>query len=107
MRFDLAAVALVGYLLMSIYVYVTTAVTGVFQLSYGKLGPTEVRVLAILANTAMFFLGEQVILREPFGATIYDVFVAIVAIALYGIFITKTIQQGIILDKEDRGIRER
>lgn len=106
-RFDLAAVALVGYLLMSIYVYVTTAVTGVFQLSYGKLGPTEVRVLAILANTAMFFLGEQVILREPFGATIYDVFVAIVAIALYGIFITKTIQQGIILDKEDRGIRER
>jgi phosphatidylglycerophosphate synthase len=101
-RFDIAAIALVGYLLMSIYVYVTTAVTGVFQISYGKFGPTEVRVLAILANTAMFFFGTAVILRDPIEISIYDVFVAIVAVALYGIFIGKSLQQAKILDKEDR-----
>ncbi|MEA3439586.1 MAG: CDP-alcohol phosphatidyltransferase family protein [Chloroflexota bacterium] len=101
-RFDIAAIALVGYLLMSVYVYVTTAVTGVFQISYGKFGPTEVRVLAILANTAMFFFGTAVILREPIDISIYDVFVAIVAVALYGIFIGKSLQQAKILDKEDR-----
>ncbi len=101
-RFDIAAIALVGYLLMSIYVYVTTAVTGVFQISYGKFGPTEVRVLAILANTAMFFFGTVVILRDPIEISIYDVFVAIVAVALYGIFIGKSLQQAKILDKEDR-----
>jgi len=106
-RFDIAAVALVGYLLMSIYVYVTTAVTGVFQLSYGKLGPTEVRVIAILANTAMFFFGNPVILNAPLEMTIYDILVAIVALALYGIFIGKSIQQAAILDKQDRGRRQR
>lgn len=101
-RFDLAAVALVGYLLMSIYVYVTTAVSGVFQISYGKFGPTEVRVLAILANALMFFIGIRTITIASVDLTYYDLFVAVVALALYGIFISKSIQTARELDKQDR-----
>ena len=101
-RFSIAAIALVGYLLMSIYVYVTTAVTGTFQISYGRFGPTEVRVLAILANAAMFFIGNVVLIRSPIGTTLYDVFIAVIAIALFGIFIGKSFQQARILDKLDR-----
>ena len=48
---------LVGYLMMSVLVYVTTFVTGEFKISYGKLGPTEIRVIAILATVAFFFGG--------------------------------------------------
>jgi len=105
-RFDLAAVALIGYLLMSIYVYVTTAVSGVFQISYGKFGPTEVRVLAILANALMFFIGIRTITFASVELTYYDLFVAVVALALYGIFISKSIQTARELDKQDRGRKE-
>ena len=105
-NFAVASVALVGYLLMSVYVYVTTAVTGTFQISYGRFGPTEVRVLAILANTAMFFIGNVVLLSEPTGITIYDILIAIIAVALYSIFIGKSLQTARILDKQDRSKKE-
>jgi phosphatidylglycerophosphate synthase len=52
--FMLTAVALavvVVYLMMSINVYLETYVFGEFSFSYGKLGPTEVRVILILLNT--------------------------------------------------------
>ena len=105
-RFSIAAIALVGYLLMSIYVYVTTAVTGTFQISYGRFGPTEVRVIAILANAAMFFIGNVILISSPIGTTLYDVFIAFIAIALFGIFIGKSLQQARILDKLDRSKSE-
>ena len=52
---NLAFLALVGYLCMANLVYITTSVKGVFKISYGSLGPTEVRVIAILSNIAVYF----------------------------------------------------
>ncbi len=46
-NFSVACLALIGYLLLSVLVYIRTYVMGEFKISYGKLGPTEVRVLAI------------------------------------------------------------
>ena len=37
-RFEFAALALIGYLLMSVYVYVDTYVSGVFKISFGEYG---------------------------------------------------------------------
>lgn len=105
-RFDLAAIALIGYLLMSIYVYVTTAVSGVFQISYGRFGPTEIRVMAIIANTLMFFIGVKGFRIGSIGVTYYDIFVAIIAVALYGIFIAKSLQTAKELDVQDRSRQE-
>jgi phosphatidylglycerophosphate synthase len=45
-----ALAALAAYLLMSILTYVTSQVTGIFRISYGKVGPTEIRVILILAS---------------------------------------------------------
>ena len=56
--FNVAAMALIGYLMLSVFVYVRTYVEGVFQISYGKLGPTEVRVILVLLNTADVLLGR-------------------------------------------------
>jgi archaetidylinositol phosphate synthase len=39
------------YLLMSVNVYLESAVFGVFRMDYGVLGPTEVRLLLIIGNT--------------------------------------------------------
>jgi phosphatidylglycerophosphate synthase len=41
------------YLVLSINVYLESTVFGKFRLAYGKLGPTEVRILMVLANTAL------------------------------------------------------
>jgi phosphatidylglycerophosphate synthase len=57
-RFDIAAITLIGYLMMGTHVFLRTYVDDVFKISYGKLGPTEVRVLIIIANTLVFFLGN-------------------------------------------------
>ena len=49
----------VVYLVLSINVYLESAVFGVFRLAYSRLGPTEVRIILIAANT-MLALGKEV-----------------------------------------------
>jgi phosphatidylglycerophosphate synthase len=41
------------YLALSINVYLESSVFGVFKISYGRIGPTEVRLLLILLNTLL------------------------------------------------------
>jgi archaetidylinositol phosphate synthase len=97
--FNVACLGLIGYLLMSILVYIRTYVSGIFQLSYGKLGPTEVRVILILLNTTMYFWGVPD-LKLPLGLnTIYDVAIAILAIVLGILYIFGSIQEAITLAK--------
>ena len=78
-----------AYLLLSVNVYLETHVFGEFSFSYGRLGPTEVRVLLILLNTAVF-LGAAL----PFellgaGATIFDVFGIGVALGMVGLLLVR------------------
>ncbi len=46
---------LIAFLLVSIESYLATYTLGVFQLSFAKLGPTEIRVLLALGNIALWF----------------------------------------------------
>jgi archaetidylinositol phosphate synthase len=74
-RFEIACLALIGYLVMSIFVYIRTCVEGVFKISYGRFGPNPTVAL-------------------PFGVlSIYDLIAAIVAIILTVIFLVSTISQ--------------
>jgi len=92
-KFEIACLALIGYLLLSVLVYIRTYVEGVFKISYGKFGPTEVRVILIIINTVMYFVGNPAI-NLPFGATtIFDLLVGLVAALLFIIFAVSSIQQ--------------
>lgn len=93
MHIEIALFALVGYLLMSILVYVRTCVLGVFKISYGKLGPTEVRALAVLANTLVFFGGNPVYNLSFVSISLFDLFGVVIALLLFGIFIFSTLAQ--------------
>lgn len=94
----IALLCLIMYMLLSVLVYVRTYVVGEFQLSYGKLGPTEVRVLAIMLNLFMYFNGAN-----PAGLTwnlfgkvtlsVYDVIVLFVAVLLGTFFFTSWLKQ--------------
>ncbi len=56
MSFDIAMLCLVAYLLISVYVYISAHLKGEFKLTYGKMGPTELRVILIIINTLLFFI---------------------------------------------------
>ena len=91
--FNAAMLALVGYLMMSLFIYVDTYVTGRFKISYGRFGPTEVRALAVLLNIAFFVFGAPPI-EMPYGeAPVYDIAVLAVAGILILIFVVSTIRR--------------
>ncbi|MER2600607.1 MAG: CDP-alcohol phosphatidyltransferase family protein [Caldilineales bacterium] len=100
-RFNIASLALVGYLLQSVYVYVRTFIDGVFQISYGKLGPTEVRAVLFLMNIAMLVLGQYGFSFSFGTLTIYDVVVGAIAVFLIGLFLVSSWQRGRELARED------
>lgn len=55
------AVALAGvlaYLVLSINVYLESAVFGVFRLGYGRIGPTEARIVLVLGNALLAAVGS-------------------------------------------------
>lgn len=100
----LALIALVGYLCMANLVYITTSVKGVFKISYGSLGPTEVRVIAILSNAAMYFLHQPEVplplLKNP--VPLYNLIFIVVISLLFFFFFYTTITQAIKLERKDR-----
>ena len=66
-------VIVVAYLILSINTYLETHAFGVFRLGYGRVGPTEVRVLLIAINVALA-LGAGLGFRiEGLGMTVLDV----------------------------------
>jgi len=106
-RFEVACLTLIAYLLLSVLVYVRTCVVGEFKISYGKLGPTEIRVLAILLNTVMYFAGKRTIVlmsgfTGPLAISVYDLFVAAIALLLLGFFILTATQETIRLIKANK-----
>ena len=103
---DLAFLALVGYLLLSIFVFISTYVSGEFKISYGRFGPTEIRAVAILANTLIFFMGNPVVHLLNWNIQLYDLLLGFITVVLYSIFIVSTIlraRQLNEMEKRDQG----
>jgi archaetidylinositol phosphate synthase len=101
-RFEIAALALVGYMLLSVHVFITTYVTGEFRISYAKLGPTEGRIIAIAINTLVMFIGKPVMELLGYSLTVFDLFGILIIVITFGSFIKNTIKQGIKLSNIDR-----
>jgi archaetidylinositol phosphate synthase len=97
----LALIALVGYFLMSILVYIYTYVSGTFRIAYIDLGPTEFRAIAIIANALIFFIGNPIVKLPFFTFHLYDAIVAVVAAILYGGYIVVTIIKAVELAKKE------
>jgi phosphatidylglycerophosphate synthase len=81
----------IAYLILSINVYLETYVFDEFSFSYGRLGPTEVRIVLIGLNTAAF-LGAAL----PFhilgkGATLFDAAGILAAGGMTGLLLTRAL----------------
>jgi archaetidylinositol phosphate synthase len=105
--FNIACLTLIAYLLLCVLVFVRTSAVGEFKISYGKLGPTEIRAFAVLLNTSMYFGGERTslwstgLLRQvPFNP--YDLLLAALALLLLSFFLATAVQEILRLAKENR-----
>lgn len=100
--FNYAMLALVSYLQLGILTYVRTAVTGVHQMSYGKIGPTEVRFIIVLVNAIFYFASNPMIRVSWIHMSLFDLIILAVAVAFFIHYIVATLQQAAALNKQDR-----
>jgi archaetidylinositol phosphate synthase len=102
-RFDLACLALIGYFLLSVLVYVRTCVKGEFTISYGKLGPTEARLIAVSGNILVYFFGAVTFQVFSLSLTVYDWIAVGVIILEATISVVTAFRQASLLSKQDPG----
>jgi phosphatidylglycerophosphate synthase len=69
-RFEVACLGLIAYLLVAVYTFVRTNVFGTLQIAFGGIGPTEVRVGMIMLNTWLLLAppGSVVVWWAPLSA---------------------------------------
>ncbi len=65
---ELALMLVVVYLMLSVNVYLESTVFGVFKMAYGKIGPTEGRILLVIANAALIGASAWGIQQTVWGA---------------------------------------
>lgn len=100
-RFDVACLVLIAYLLMSNLAFIRTYIQGEFKISYSKLGPTEVRVLLILLNTGMYFGGRQAF-SLPLGEfSVYDLIISLISLLLLWFYLSTMFRQAKILRRAE------
>ncbi len=99
-RLDVALLALVGYLLLSIHAYLSARVLGELKLSYLFGGPTELRFILIGLTIAMMWLGTGPHWFAPYSG--FDVFVGAAAAILIALFIKQTLVTARRLDLMER-----
>jgi phosphatidylglycerophosphate synthase len=86
-HFNCALLALVGYLLLGILTYIDTAVSGVYKISYGKIGPTEARLFLVGLNAVFYFASNPMIHIGRVRILSFDAVVACVAVAFFLYFL--------------------
>jgi phosphatidylglycerophosphate synthase len=100
-KFHYALLALVGYLQLGILTFVNSAVTGVFKISYGKIGPTEIRVILVGLNAIFYFSSNPMIQVFSFDIALFDVIALSVAAAFFLYFVIFAFMQIVELNKQD------
>lgn len=104
--FRIAMIALVGYMLMANLVYILTYVKDEFRISYIGLGPTEVRLILIITNILIFFMGNPTIQTRWGQYSVYNAVVVGLAVLLYSIYIVVTYINAIDLARLEGGAKK-
>jgi archaetidylinositol phosphate synthase len=82
----------IGYLVLSINVYLETLVVQQFRLGYGIVGPTETRILLIILNTIALVSGP--IPFRVFGveATVFDIVGALTVLGMTAMLLRRIVR---------------
>ena len=91
-----------GYLLMNVYAHIEAYVDHVFKISYGRLGPTEMRIVYMAITTVGAFWNPVLVKAFGYGFTVADVLAFAAGAGLMTVFIVLSIRTAIRLDRQDR-----
>jgi archaetidylinositol phosphate synthase len=91
---------LIAYFMLSGETYLATHTMGVFKLSYGIWGPTELRILLAIGNVALFFKPLVTIRGQLYRLCDVGGFIAIIGIA--GVVVASAIRNTARLYNEER-----
>jgi phosphatidylglycerophosphate synthase len=97
---SVAMAFLIAYYLMNIEIYLATYTVGVFKLSYGVMGPTELRVIVGIGN--LILLSKKNVRIGDSIHLLCDVSGVVAIIVLLGITIVSTIKNTRRLYNEER-----
>ncbi|HSQ17243.1 MAG TPA: CDP-alcohol phosphatidyltransferase family protein [Anaerolineales bacterium] len=101
-RFDVAMVTLIVYYLMDILVLARNSVQGEFKITYGKIGPTEMRTLVVLVNTILMFWSPVIKLElGDFG--LFDLVLITVGVSFFGVYVAELVRLSKLLRDLDEG----
>ena len=101
MRLDIACLALVAYLVTTVYTLVRLQVFGVMCLSYFGVGPTEIRALLIIGIVGAWFCGPLVIDIGGVSASVYDLVTAGAAATALTMVLVLAVREGRDLSQAD------
>jgi archaetidylinositol phosphate synthase len=85
--------ALIGYYLLGIHVFISAYVTDEFKLTFLSAGPTELRLLLVALNTIMFIAGAQSLNLGGHAVSLYDAPVGLAALIFLILFLIATIKK--------------
>ncbi|HOZ37699.1 MAG TPA: CDP-alcohol phosphatidyltransferase family protein [Anaerolineaceae bacterium] len=106
-RFDVSLIAMCAWLLLMMQVFLKTHATGIFEMTSVKIGPTEMRLIIIILNTVLFFIGaggslfEVTLASQVIPVNIGTLVLGIFAILFLGYYIYQIISTGSQLAYED------
>jgi len=100
MHWAIAIGLLIAFLMFSIEVYLATYTLGNFQLSYWKLGPTEIRILLAVGNLVLYFQPHLRVLGERFR--LFDVGGVVAIAAMTTMLVVAVIKHTLRLYREER-----
>ncbi|MBR1788500.1 MAG: CDP-alcohol phosphatidyltransferase family protein [Bacteroidaceae bacterium] len=96
-----ALLIIVPYLMLEVYVMINAHLKNEFRLTYAKLGPTELRLIIVVANTVLFFspaLQEWSCRMSVFGNTYtmlsLDVVGVFISLSLFLIYLVSLWRDG-------------
>ncbi len=88
MELEIALIALVAYLMLSIHTFLCAQVIDTFKLTYLAGGPTELRLMLMAMTAAMFFVAPDKVLGT--GLSAFDMFALLVSAILLSVFMVQT-----------------
>lgn len=108
MHLNMALLLFTGYLLLSVYVYISAHLKGEFKITYIKMGPTEFRLIVIMVNTLFIyckglrdFSGEFSLFGNNFNYTALDCVAVIILIILLASYMFSFIKDAKQYAKEE------
>ena len=108
-----AMLALVGYFMLSIYVYIDCHLKGEMRLTYGGLGPTEFRIIMFFVNIAFMYIPwlstwkkDIVLFHNQFSVGLFDYITVAIALLLFVFYLTSLFKDFAYYNKIDPPVKK-